>query len=77
MVYDPTNCLNGTTGTLNSLASDGSGLTLSASLNGAGNILLHNITSTRGQVTNPPLNLTTGYSGAQLPRQTETEIKFR
>ena len=63
MVYDPTNCNNGTTGTLNSLASDGSGLGLSASLNGAGNILLHNITNKQGQVTNPPLNLTTGYSG--------------
>jgi RHS repeat-associated protein len=63
MVYDATNCLNGTTGTLNSLATDGSGLTLSASLNGAGNVLLHNIITKDGQITNPPLNLTTGYSG--------------
>jgi hypothetical protein len=59
--YDPTGCDLGTTSTLGSIANDGSGYTLSASLNGS----VHNILTKQGEVTNPPLNLVNGYSGAQ------------
>jgi RHS repeat-associated protein len=64
MEYDPTTCDNGTTSTLSSIAADGSGYTLSASLTGS-TVSLHNIITKQGQVTNPPLNLVTGYSGVQ------------
>ena len=63
MEYDPTNCDNGTTSTLNEEAYDGSGYTLSASISGT-NVTTHNIATKTGQVTIAPLNLTSGYSGA-------------
>jgi hypothetical protein len=54
---DITNCDNGNTSSLNATATDGSGYTLSATYT------TNKITTKSGEVINPPLNLTSGYSG--------------
>jgi len=64
MEYDPSDCDLGNILTLNVTAVDGSGYSLSAAINSAPSVTTHTITTSRGQVTTPPLNLTTGYSGA-------------
>jgi RHS repeat-associated protein len=61
--YDPTGCDLGNTLSATAKAGDNSGLTLSvATVNGAG-LTTHSVTTTKGQVTTPPLNLSNGYSG--------------
>jgi RHS repeat-associated protein len=64
MEYDPTNCDQGTSGSLNVLATDGSGYYLSATLENAPALATHVITTPSGNVFNAPLNFSTGYSGA-------------
>jgi RHS repeat-associated protein len=60
MESDPTNCDNGTTSTLASVATDGSGYSLAAAINGAPNVSSAKVTTTTGQVIAPPLNSGTG-----------------
>jgi RHS repeat-associated protein len=61
--YDPTGCDAGNTLSATAVAYDNSGYTLSvATANGAG-LSTHTITTTKGQTTTPPVNLTNGYSG--------------
>jgi hypothetical protein len=62
--YDPKNCDQGTISTLTATTGDGSGYTLNATLSSSGNSLTTNtLTTVDGEVINPPLNLTNGYSG--------------
>ena len=65
LVYDPYNCAfpPGTVNTLVKTATDNSGITLNATLVGQG-LGIHTITTKDGTVLNPPLNLTSGYSGS-------------
>jgi RHS repeat-associated protein len=63
MEYDPTNCDNGTFSSLNAVATDASGYSISASISGP-NLSTHLIASPGGsQFSNVPLNLAGGYSG--------------
>ena len=68
MESDSTNCDQGNTLTLGSVASDGSGLTLSASITSLGGLSTHVLTTPGGQVLNPPVNLTNGFGAAASTR---------
>jgi RHS repeat-associated protein len=63
MAYGPPACSLTNTTTLSSRATDNSGLTFSAAISTAPSITTHTITTNKGQVTTPPLNLVSGYSG--------------
>jgi RHS repeat-associated protein len=64
MEYDPHNCDLGTTSSMTSQASDGTGLILSATINTAPTVNSATITTTTGQVTSPPRNAISGSSTA-------------
>jgi RHS repeat-associated protein len=64
MEYDPTDCDNGTTSSMSSQATDGSGYLLSASITNAPNIQTATVTTTSGQVITPPLNTIAGSATA-------------
>jgi RHS repeat-associated protein len=61
--YDPTGCDLGSTLSATAGANDNSGYTLSVATAGGTGLTTHTVTTTTGQVTTPPLNLTSGYSG--------------
>jgi len=63
LVYDPYNCSFGTRSSMSATATDGSGVTVNATLNGQG-VGTHTITTRAGTILNPPVNLTGGYSGS-------------
>src|SRR5579862_1777121 len=60
MMYDPKDCLDGTTSSMTSQVNDGTGYILSATINNAPNVNSATITTTKGLVTSPPLNTASG-----------------